>query len=54
MRALQQTLVMKRFEILANGDQRSTKAFGEVANEDAPIVAQKFQDFAAAFFVEHG
>src|SRR5437879_2802882 len=45
--------VMKRFEVFANGDKRRTEATGEVADEDAAIAAEKFENFAAAFLARH-
>src|SRR5262249_57476481 len=47
--ALQQTLVMERLEVLADSDEGGAKAFGEIADENAAIVAHKFQYFPPAF-----
>jgi len=53
MSALEQPLMMERFEILANGDERRVETFREIADEDAAVITEKFQDFAAAFLAKH-
>jgi hypothetical protein len=52
VRTLEQTLMVQRLEILTNGNQRRAEALGEIANEDAAIHAQHFQNFATAFLAE--
>jgi hypothetical protein len=46
-------LVVKRFEVLANGNQGSPEALGEIPNQNAAIRAQELQDFPATFLAEH-
>src|SRR5215471_928856 len=53
VRAFQKSLVMKGFQILSNCNQRGSELFCQIAHENASIVAQKFQNLAAAFLAQH-
>src|SRR5215469_2461609 len=45
--------MMKKFQILADGDQRSLEAFGEIANQKSAVALQDFQNLPSSFFTEH-
>jgi hypothetical protein len=48
------TLAMKVFQVLADGNERSTELLGKIANQDAALILKEFQDQTSAFFVQHG
>ena len=53
VRALQAAHLVERFQILANGDQRSGKAAGQVFHDDSAVALRQFQDFSPPLFREH-
>jgi len=44
---------MKGFQILSNCNQRRSELFCEIAHKNTPIIAQKFQNLAAALLAQH-
>jgi hypothetical protein len=53
MGALEQALMMKQLQVLADGDERGVEALGKIADEYPAFVLKEF-DGLAAFFVQHG
>jgi len=51
-RALQQSLLMKGLQILSNCNRRRPELFCQIALENPPLGAQKFQNLAAAFLAQ--
>src|SRR6516162_8689821 len=45
--------MMKKFQILPDGDQRSLEAFRELANQKSAVALQYFQNLPSAFFAQH-
>ena len=54
MGALEQALMMKQLQVLADGDEGGVKAPRKVADEHPAFVLKEFDGLAAAFFVQHG
>ena len=53
MGALQVALMVQKFQILANGDQRGMEPVRQIADQNAAIVLQKLQNFAPPLFIQH-
>ena len=54
MGALEQALMMKQLQVLADGDEGGVEALGKIADEYPAFVLKEFDGLAAAFFVQHG
>src|SRR5205823_5419926 len=54
MGALEQALMMKQLQVLADGDEGGVEAPRKVADEYAAFVLKEFDGLPAAFFVQHG
>ena len=53
VRAMNQSVGMQGFEILANRNLRGFELLGKFSDEDPSLAIQEIEDGAAAFFVEH-
>ena len=53
MAAMQQPLLMQKFEVLANGDLRCFELPGKVGHQDPALALYQLDNRASAFFIHH-
>src|SRR5690242_16761461 len=46
-------MMMKKFQILANGDERGLESFGEIADQHPAVALQNLQNLAPSLFTQH-
>lgn len=54
VRPLEGPAMMKVLEVLADGDQRSGEAPGQVLDHHAPVALHQLDNFSPTLLVEHG